>query len=77
MFWSGRSQAVRLPKAFRFATAEVHIHREGERVVLEPAELPRDAMGWPEAFWSLAGAAPDFDVGYRRRAHERSDALES
>ena len=43
----------------------------------EPAELARDAMGWPEAFWSLAGAAPDFDVGDRRRAHERSDSLES
>jgi virulence-associated protein VagC len=66
---------VRLPKAFRFATSEVHIHREGKRVVLEPADLPRDAMGWPEAFWRLAGAAPEFDVGSRPLRHERDDAL--
>jgi antitoxin VapB len=36
IFWSGRSQAVRLPKAFRFDTAEVRIHRRGQAVVLEP-----------------------------------------
>ena len=37
IFWSGRSQAVRLPKEFRFSTDEVTIRREGDRVVLEPA----------------------------------------
>ena len=36
VFWSGRSQAVRLPKAFRFEADEVRIRREGSRVVLEP-----------------------------------------
>ena len=36
IFWSGRSQAVRLPKAFRFEADEVLIRREGSRVVLEP-----------------------------------------
>lgn len=36
LFRSGRSQAVRLPKEFRFAGTEVRIHREGDRVVLEP-----------------------------------------
>ncbi len=36
VFWSGRSQAVRLPKAFRFNTDEVRIRRDGDRVVLEP-----------------------------------------
>jgi antitoxin VapB len=75
IFWNGRSQAVRLPEAFRFATREVLIHREGARVVLEPADIARDAMGWPEAFWSLAGAAPEFEVGDRRAAHERDDVL--
>lgn len=38
VFWSGRSQAVRLPKAFRFDTDEVRIRRDGSRVVLEPIE---------------------------------------
>jgi antitoxin VapB len=36
VFWSGRSQAVRLPKEFRFATEEVRIRRHGQTVILEP-----------------------------------------
>lgn len=38
LFWSGRSQAVRLPKDFRFAGDEVRIRRRGAAVVLEPIE---------------------------------------
>lgn len=40
VFWSGRSQAVRLPKDFRFETEEVSIRRHGQAVILEP--LARD-----------------------------------
>ena len=36
VFWSGRSQAVRLPKAFRLNSEEVRIRRHGEAVILEP-----------------------------------------
>lgn len=36
IFWSGRSQAVRLPKEFRFDVDEVRIRREGMALVLEP-----------------------------------------
>jgi antitoxin VapB len=36
VFWSGRSQAVRLPKAFRFQGEEVRIRRRGNAVILEP-----------------------------------------
>ena len=36
VFWSGRSQAVRLPKEYRFDTAEVRIRRHGAGVILEP-----------------------------------------
>lgn len=36
IFWSGRSQAVRLPKEFRFDTDEVRIRRHGNAVILEP-----------------------------------------
>ena len=36
VFWSGRSQAVRLPKDFRFDTDEVRIRRHGRAVILEP-----------------------------------------
>jgi len=37
LFWSGRSQAVRLPKEFRMEGREVRIRRQGAAVVLEPA----------------------------------------
>ena len=47
VFWSGRSQAVRLPKAFRFDGKEVRITREGSRVVLEPVEtIEEDQTAW-------------------------------
>ena len=36
VFWSGRSQAVRLPKDFRFDADEVRIRRHGSAVILEP-----------------------------------------
>lgn len=36
VFWSGRSQAVRLPKEFRFDGEEVRIRRHGSAVILEP-----------------------------------------
>ena len=75
VFWSGRSQAVRLPKAFRFSTKEVAIRQEGSSVVLEPVEIERDEMGWPQAWWRLAGSAPEFDVGDRETPHERGDVL--
>jgi len=40
VFWSGRSQAVRLPKAFRVDGDEVRIRREGDKIILEP--IPND-----------------------------------
>ena len=36
IFWSGRSQAVRLPKEYRFDSTEVRIRRHGNAVILEP-----------------------------------------
>jgi antitoxin VapB len=36
LFWSGRSQAVRLPKQFRMDGTEVRIRRHGAAVILEP-----------------------------------------
>jgi antitoxin VapB len=40
VFQSGNSQAVRLPKEFRFDTDEVEIFRRGDEVVLRSS--PRD-----------------------------------
>jgi antitoxin VapB len=36
VFWTGRSQAVRLPKEYRFDGDEVRIRRRGGAVILEP-----------------------------------------
>ena len=57
IFWSGNSQAVRLPREFRFArdTEEVSIRREGERIILEPVQVEE----WPEEFWQAFGAVPE------------------
>jgi len=41
LFWTGRSQAVRLPKEFRFEGEEVRIRRQGQSVILEPV-----VAGW-------------------------------
>ncbi len=41
LFLNGRSQAVRLPKAFRFeGMTEVFIERDGDRVILSPTRRP-------------------------------------
>ena len=47
VFWSGRSQAVRLPKEFRFGGKEVQVRREGKAVILEPLE---DEWAWLDKF---------------------------
>ncbi|WP_293855165.1 AbrB/MazE/SpoVT family DNA-binding domain-containing protein [uncultured Alsobacter sp.] len=47
LFMHGRSQAVRLPKEFRFEGTEVFVWRDGGRVVLEPMQKPPfDVAAW-------------------------------
>ena len=36
VFWSGRSQAVRLPAACRFEAAEVEVIKQGDQLTLRP-----------------------------------------
>jgi antitoxin VapB len=40
IFMNGRSQAIRLPKAFRFEGDEVYIKKIGEVVMLLPYHAP-------------------------------------
>jgi antitoxin VapB len=44
IFTTGRSQAVRLPKAYRFDTDEVSIEKVGNAVILRP--LKDDNAAW-------------------------------
>jgi antitoxin VapB len=45
LFQNGKSQAVRLPKEFRFEGNEVYIRKQGEDVILSPRKA-----GWQQ-FW--------------------------
>ena len=47
VFMTTRSQAVRLPKEFQFATGEVLIRKVGDDVVLSPR--PRDWRAYVES----------------------------
>ena len=47
LFLNGRSQAVRLPREFRFEGTEVNIRREGSAVILEPVQK----RPWPPGYW--------------------------
>jgi len=56
LFRTGGSQAIRLPKKYRFdGQSEVLIRREGKRVVLEGS-----MKSWSRRFIGLAGSASDF-----------------
>lgn len=55
LFLNGRSQAVRLPRQFRFLGDRVFIKRMGSAVVL----LPYHA-GWDSLIESLDQFSPDF-----------------
>ena len=55
VFRNGRSQAVRLPKEFRFETDEVYVTRLGSAVVL----LPKKG-GWDVLFDAMDGFTGDF-----------------
>jgi antitoxin VapB len=48
LFMHGRSQAVRLPKEFRFEGTEVRISKVGDKVILEPLKKkqPIDLEAW-------------------------------
>jgi antitoxin VapB len=50
VFWSGPSQAVRLPKAFRFTTDEVTVRKVGKALILEPVPKRKWPAGYAASF---------------------------
>lgn len=54
LFMNGRSQAVRIPKEFRFEGTHVYARKEGNRVILSPVD---DRI---ERLIALMGSSPDF-----------------
>jgi antitoxin VapB len=72
LFKSGGSQAVRLPKAFRFqGQTEVLVYRQGGKVVLEGRRGE-----WSREFLALAGSAPEFPYRARRKRPEKGPDLD-
>ena len=55
IFMNGRSQAVRLPKEFRFDCDEVYVERQGDRIILT-AKKPT----WDEFFDAPSVFGDDF-----------------
>ena len=72
LFWNGRSQAVRLPKEFRFKGDEVHIRRVGTVVILEPVNQD---WAWLDA---IQGAFTDDFLADRQQPDQQErEGLES
>ncbi len=70
LFQNGRSQAVRLPKAFRFeGVSEVLIEREGDRVILSPGKRP--------SIERLIAALDEFEAFPDRSQPDATDARQS
>ncbi|MDM8564466.1 type II toxin-antitoxin system VapB family antitoxin [Candidatus Halobeggiatoa sp. HSG11] len=55
LFTNGRSQAVRLPKEFRFEGSEVYIRKTGDEVILSTKKLT-----WNNFFKSKSVFDDDF-----------------
>lgn len=60
VFMTGRSQAVRIPRQFRFDSAEVFVRRRGDSLVLTPANRKVSAYGGLRA--KISAIAADFDA---------------
>jgi virulence-associated protein VagC len=59
IFTNGRSQAVRLPREFRFEGKKVAIRKEGDAVILEPVAKRK----WPAGYWQrIDRRAKDLDL---------------
>ena len=69
LFKNGRSQAVRIPKEFRFEGTEVYIEKDGDRVILSP----KRESNWREFFEDPRTVSDDFSVEPRDMLAEERD----
>lgn len=71
IFQSGRSQAVRLPKAFRFSGQEVAIKHFGNGVLLLPVNDP-----WQIMQEALSEFEPDFKLEREEQTEQMREDLQ-
>ncbi len=55
IFMNGRSQAVRIPKEYRFDVSEVYISKHGDNIVISPKK-----PSWDEFFNKPSAFNDDF-----------------
>lgn len=60
LFTNGRSQAVRIPKEFAFSGKTVRMHKEGERLIIEPDES-KDLFAWLKTLEPIDEDFPEID----------------
>lgn len=68
IFMNGRSQAVRLPKEFRFDCDEVYISRQGDNVVITPIQ-----PSWDEFFAQTSAFADNCSQERNQEAPQERD----
>ena len=65
VFMNGRSQAVRLPKEFRFDTDQVTVEKVGDAVLLRPLQESNDA--WIQRLTAILAQFEGLDAVDRDR----------
>ena len=71
LFKNGQSQAVRLPKEYRFAGKSVYVHKLGDVVILVPKR-----GSWGAMIDACSKFTDDFMVTREQGVHEREPAFE-
>ena len=71
IFKNGQSQAVRLPKEFRFDTDSVFIKRQGKNVILIPKGNP-----WQSFIDACGKATDDFMVNRDQGPEQKRESLD-
>jgi antitoxin VapB len=60
LFRNGRNQAVRIPREFEFPGEEALMHKEGDRLILEPAR-PASLLAVLDSLESLEETFPEIE----------------
>jgi len=68
VFKNGRNQAIRIPRDLELPTNEATIHREGNRLIIEPVERT--------SLLALLAAWEPLDIDFPELTDEKPDVVE-
>ena len=71
VFWSGGSQAIRVPKALRLPSLEVKVERRGKSLLISPIQ---DKGDWG-SFWDQLLSLKEPVKRWKTRSAEKRKAL--